>query len=71
MGIAAHKDVQRLVKRAEAKVPALTDFRGELSMHWSSDISRTLGHVIFSPPIIVGAGQYTQDLSTRLACSPA
>jgi hypothetical protein len=33
-------------------------------MQWSTDTSRTLGHVIFSPPIVVGAGtKYTQDVA--------
>ena len=56
---------QSLVDRAEANVKALTAFRHELSTHWATEQSRVLGHVIFSPPITVGAGteQYTQDVA--------
>lgn len=65
--IAVREDAQGLVKKAEANVQALTNFKRELSTHWSTDTSRTLGHVIFSPPIVVGAGteqqQYTQDVA--------
>jgi hypothetical protein len=67
MAIAVREDAQGLVKKAEAKVQALANFKGELSTHWSTDTSRTLGHVIFSPSIVVGAGteqqQYTQDVA--------
>jgi hypothetical protein len=65
--IAAREEAQGLVKKAEAKVQALTTFHRELSAHWFADTRRTLGHVIFSPPIVVGAGseqqQYTQDIA--------
>jgi len=67
MAIMVRKDAQRLIKNAEAKVQALAKFKEELSKHWSTDTSRTLGHVIFSPPIVVGAGtkkqQYAQDVA--------
>jgi hypothetical protein len=57
--IAVREDAQGLMKKAEAKVQAfqaLANLKGELSKHRSTDTSHTLGHVIFSPPIVVGAG---------------
>lgn len=41
--IAVREDAQRLVKKAEAKVQALANFKRELSKHWSTDTSRNLG----------------------------
>ena len=65
--IAIHEDAQGLAKKAETKIQALTEFKLELSSCWSTNSSRTLGHVIFSPPIVAGAGaeqqQYTQDIA--------
>jgi hypothetical protein len=65
--IAVREDAQGLVKKAEANVQVLNNFKGELSKHWSTGTSRTLGHVFFSPPIVVGAGtkqqQCTQDVA--------
>jgi hypothetical protein len=60
--IAEREDAQSVLKRAEAKVKALTVFHRELSTHWATDNGRILGHVIFSPPFAVGSGteQYTQ-----------
>ena len=64
--IAIHEDAQGLARNAEAKIQDLTNFQRELSSHWSA-ASRTLGHVIFSPPIVAGAGteqqRYTQDVA--------
>ncbi|KAF8227705.1 hypothetical protein L208DRAFT_1379660 [Tricholoma matsutake] len=60
---AAHEDVQGLVKKAEAKVQALANLKGELSEHWSTDVSRTLGHVIFSPPHHCWRWHHTKDVS--------
>jgi hypothetical protein len=59
------EDAQSLLGRAEASVAALTAFHHELSTHWATEQSRVLGHVIFSPPIVFGAGteQYTQDVA--------
>ncbi|KAN0109281.1 hypothetical protein V8E52_009465 [Russula decolorans] len=63
--IAQREDAQSMSKKAEAKAKALAAFHRELSMHWATDNSRILGHVIFSPPIGVGADteQYTQDVA--------
>jgi hypothetical protein len=63
--IAEREDAQSMLKKAEANVKALTAFHQELSTHWATDKSRILGHVIFSPPIAVGASteQYTQDVA--------
>jgi len=35
--IAMCKDAQHLVKKAEVRVQALTNFKGELSTYWSTD----------------------------------
>src|SRR5258708_2217103 len=63
--ILEHEHAQRMLKLAEGKVKGLNAFYQELLMHWATDDSRILGHVIFSPPIAVGTGteQYTQDLA--------
>jgi hypothetical protein len=63
---AIRKDAEHKKEKAERKVPALEKFLQELSVQWSTNKSRILGHIIFSPEIIVGAGielQYTQDLA--------
>ncbi|KAF8472265.1 hypothetical protein DFH94DRAFT_767632 [Russula ochroleuca] len=62
---AEREDARNELKKAEKKVEGLTTFRKELSKHWSTDESRILGHVIFSPPIILSAGpdEYTQDVA--------
>jgi len=63
--IAKREDAQRGLRKVEAKVKGLTAFHRELSTHWATKNTRILGHVIFSPPIAVGAGteQYTQDVA--------
>ena len=63
--ILEREDAESGLKKAEAKATALTAFHQELSTHWATDDSRILGHVIFSPPIVVGAGaeKYTQDVA--------
>jgi len=68
--IEVREDARHAVKTAEAKVKALTEFRGELSMHWSTNTSRTLGRIIFSPPIAVGQQQHTQDVAV-IAIDPS
>ncbi|KAI0267791.1 hypothetical protein BC834DRAFT_968701 [Gloeopeniophorella convolvens] len=59
------EDAQRLLDGAAERVMDLNAFHYELSTNWSTEHSRVLGHVIFSPPIVVGAGteQYTQDVA--------
>ncbi|KAG9082332.1 hypothetical protein FRC06_005116, partial [Ceratobasidium sp. 370] len=65
--IIVHDDAQQLVGKAQAKVQALTNFKWKLSRHWSTDTSQTLGHVIFSPPIVISAStmqqSHTQDVT--------
>ena len=68
--IAGGEDARHAVKTAEAKVQALTEFKGELSMHLSTNTSRTLGRIIFSPPIAVGQQQHTQYVAV-IAIDPS
>jgi len=62
-----HKDAKFRVKDARARARALTDFHQELLANWATDESRILGHVVYSPPIVVAADtdqqQYTQDIA--------
>lgn len=53
------------LKKAARKIKDLDTLRKELEMHWSTDESRILGHVVFSPPIVPSAGPdgYTQDVA--------
>jgi len=64
---AIREDAELEVKKAKARVEALSDFHRKLSAHWATDKSRILGHVIYSPPIVAGAGidqqNYTQDIA--------
>lgn len=46
---AEREDARNESKKAEKKIEGFTTFRKELSTHWSTDESRILGHVIFSP----------------------
>ena len=48
-------------RKAERRAQSLTSFLRELSGKWSTDKSRTLDHVIFSPEIAVGAGAKLQQ----------
>ncbi|KAK0207623.1 hypothetical protein IW262DRAFT_1281921 [Armillaria fumosa] len=59
------KKAQGLWEEAEVNVKALAVFQQELLSQWATEESRILGHVLFSPPITVGAGteQYTQDVA--------
>ena len=59
------KHAQGLLDKARESVAALAAFYRELSVNWATEQSRILGHVVFSPPIVVGAGteQYTQDVA--------
>jgi len=54
-------------EKAERRAKTLIRFHQELLGKWSTDKSRILGHVIFSPEIVVAAGtelqQYTQDIA--------
>jgi hypothetical protein len=63
--IAAREDARNAIDSAKAKAKALTNFHHELSSQWAPDTGRILGHVIFSPPVVIGAGtkQYTQDVA--------
>ena len=65
MAIADHEAANDMLKRAKAKAKDLARFREQLSEDWGTDINRILGHVIFSPPIVIGVGteQYTQDIA--------
>ena len=65
IAIAACEDARNIMKRAEATAKVLSDFHRQLSTAWATDDSRSIGHVIFSPPIVIGAGteQYTQDVA--------
>jgi hypothetical protein len=64
---AIREDAEHEKKKAERRAQTLTNLLQELSRQWSTNKSRTLGHVIFSPEIVVGAGtelqQYTQDIA--------
>ncbi|KAF8970307.1 hypothetical protein BDZ97DRAFT_1753925 [Flammula alnicola] len=60
---AIREDAEHEKKKAERRAQTLTNFLQELLGQWSTNKSRTLGHVIFSPEIVVGAGQYTQDIA--------
>jgi hypothetical protein len=52
----------KVVKKA---MDALHTFYADVDKHWATHASRILGHVVYSPPIRVGAGtaaeQYTED----------
>ena len=65
MAIADHEAAEDTLKKAKAKAKDLARFREQLSEDWCTEINRILGHVIFSPPIVIGAGteQYTQDIA--------
>ena len=58
---------QMRLDEAKAVLGELQKFYLDLKTYWATESSRTLGHVIFSPPILVGAGseseQYTQDVA--------
>ena len=62
---ARRKKLWNDVNEFEEIINGLNALRTELSTDWSTDESRTLGHVIFSPPIVFGAGPsgYTQDVA--------
>ncbi|KAF8885889.1 hypothetical protein CPB84DRAFT_1850262 [Gymnopilus junonius] len=64
---AIREDAELEKKKAERRVQVLKEFVEELRSKWSVDASRILGHVIFSPEIVVTAGaklqQYTQDVA--------
>ncbi|KAF8958833.1 hypothetical protein BDZ97DRAFT_1840183 [Flammula alnicola] len=60
---AIREDAEHEKKKADRRAQTLTNFLQELLGQWSTNKSRTLGHVIFSPEIVVGAGQYTQDIA--------
>ncbi|TDL24745.1 hypothetical protein BD410DRAFT_813675 [Rickenella mellea] len=59
------KHAEALAHEAKQALVDLNAFYQEVSMHWATVESRTLGHVIFSPPISVGGGieQYTVDFA--------
>jgi len=59
------EDARNELKKAEREIEGLTTFRKELLAHWSTGESRILGHVIFSPPIVLSArpNEYTQDVA--------
>jgi hypothetical protein len=71
---AVREDAQRLIKKSEAQVQAFKDFNVKLLMHWITSTNRTLGHVVYSPPIVVGTGTeqrgYTQDVAV-IAIEPS
>ena len=64
---AIREDAELEVKKAKARAKALTVFYWKLSGRWSTDRSRLLGHVVYSPPIVASTGtnqqQYTQDIA--------
>jgi hypothetical protein len=72
--MAVREDAQRLVKKSEAQVQALEDFNAKLLRDWNTFTNRTLGHVFYSPPIVVGAGTeqkgYIQDVAV-IAIDPS
>lgn len=53
---AEREDAWNELKEAEKKVEGLTAFQKELLVCWSTDESHILGHIIFSPPIVLSAG---------------
>ncbi|KAI0290306.1 hypothetical protein BC826DRAFT_1027636 [Russula brevipes] len=69
---AVREDAQSVIKKLEAQVQALKDFKVKLLMHWITDTNRTLGHVIYSPPIGTGTEQrgYTRDVAV-IAIEPS
>jgi len=64
---ATREDAELEIKNAREREGCLTNLRRELSTNWAPDERRILGHVIYSPPIVVGAGtdqqKYTQDIA--------
>jgi hypothetical protein len=63
----ARVDAELEVKKANARAEVLTEFHRKLSANWATDHSRILGHIIYSPPIVIGAEtnqqQYMQDIA--------
>ncbi|KAI0290308.1 hypothetical protein BC826DRAFT_1106543 [Russula brevipes] len=72
--MAVREDAQRLIKKSEDQVQALEDFNAKLLRDWNTFTNRTLGHVVYSLPIVVGAGTeqkgYIQDVAV-IAIDPS
>lgn len=53
------------MKVAKKAIDALYTFYNDVNKHWATHASRVLGHIVYSPPIRLGAGtaaeQYTED----------
>ena len=64
---AESRDAENEKRKAKIKKQCLTTFLQEIKPQWSCAKSRILGHVKFSPKIVVGAGnpaqQFTQDIA--------
>jgi hypothetical protein len=59
-----HEDAGHEKKKVERRAQTLTNFRQELLGQCSNNKSRTPGHVIFSPEIVVAElQQYMQDIA--------
>ncbi|TFY68395.1 hypothetical protein EVG20_g3582 [Dentipellis fragilis] len=59
------KDAQRELKLARKAIEDFNALSQDISAHWTTPESRTLGHVVLSPPISFGVGSssegYTED----------
>src|SRR5260370_32888532 len=62
-----HGDAEGEKRKAERRKQHLATSIKEIKRQWSSPKGRILGHVKFSPKIVVGAGnseqQFTQDIA--------
>ncbi|KZT06645.1 uncharacterized protein LAESUDRAFT_146633 [Laetiporus sulphureus 93-53] len=58
-------DAQSAIKEAEATKKALVEFQRLVTKDWAPEKNRVIGHVVYSPPIVVDAGpnQFTQDVA--------
>src|SRR5271155_2814523 len=57
-------DAQSAIEEAEAAKKALIEFQRLVLKDWTSEENRVIGHVVQSPPRVVGAGpnEFTQDV---------
>ncbi|KAN0072157.1 hypothetical protein V8E54_009886 [Elaphomyces granulatus] len=62
---AEREEAQSQVDTAEKAIKALYTLFKDVEKNWATTDSRVLGHVVYSPPILLGAGtpdeQYTED----------
>ncbi|KAI6157173.1 hypothetical protein BKA82DRAFT_994414 [Pisolithus tinctorius] len=55
--------VEPRLREAEASIKAINKFHSDVTKVWSQENHRVIGHVLYAPPITVGAGskRYTED----------